>query len=213
MYQGLDSFMSFHSILLPLLLFLSFPFLFFLCLMKHYIYLSPVYEHSFFVKSSQSDVKWNERRVNGFPVIWSEIMGDNWGNEQWNYRVNLSRGNGWILIEFLQFVIFETCYKNWGKSALSFFYAIPSEVDNSHLFLSFFFFYKIYHLLFIRYYFVQYQSQSSRKDKKNSDFPSWSRRFQCASKRIHSGNVENYIETEKNGWFVATNLTRLTSLS
>lgn len=120
--------------------FLSFPFLFFLCLMKHYIYLSPVYEHSFFVKSSQSDVKWNERRVNGFPVIWSEIMGDNWGNEQWNYRVNLSRGNGWILIEFLQFVIFETCYKNWGKSALSFFYAIPSEVDNSHLFLSFFFF-------------------------------------------------------------------------
>lgn len=170
MYQGLDSFMSFHSILLPLLLFLSFPFLFFLCLMKHYIYLSPVYEHSFFVKSSQSDVKWNERRVNGFPVIWSEIMGDNWGNEQWNYRVNLSRGNGWILIEFLQFVIFETCYKNWGKSALSFFYTIPSEVDNSHLFLSFFFFYKIYHLLFIRYYFVQYQSQSSQTDKKKFRF-------------------------------------------
>lgn len=124
MYHGLDSFMSFHSILL-LLPFFLFPFLsFFFCLMKHYIYLPPVYEHWFFVKSSQSDIKWNERRVNGFPVIWSEIMGDNWGNEQWNYRVNLSQRNGWILIEFLQFVIFETYYKNWGKSALSFFYTI-----------------------------------------------------------------------------------------
>lgn len=73
-----------------------------------------------------------------------------------------------------------------------------------------FFFLSFFFIKFITYFLYDIISYNiSRKVlekiKKNSDFPSWNRRFQCASKRIHSGNVENYIETEKNGWFVATN--------
>ena len=154
--------------------------------MKHYIYLSPVYEHSFFVKSSQSDIKWNERRVNGFPVIWSEIMADNWGNEQWNYRVNLSQGNGWILIEFLRFVIFEICIIKIEGKMLFLSSMLSTQLDNL---FSFFPFYKINHLLFLRYYFESISRKVLEQIKKNFQFS----KFEC--KHTYTRNVENYVET------------------